>query len=49
MTQRTDYMSEAKGDAADMAEYFLDEIVEKLCEDGKASDDILNDYSGGDS
>lgn len=36
-------------DAKNMALEFVDEIVEKLCDDGEASDDLLNDYGSGDS
>ena len=39
-----DYRTDAQSDAAEMAEHFLDEIVEKLCDDGEASDDFNNDY-----
>jgi ABC-type Zn2+ transport system substrate-binding protein/surface adhesin len=44
MARKTDYRSEAISDAADTAENFLDEIVEQLMDEGKASDDLQNDY-----
>jgi hypothetical protein len=49
VSKTENYRDEAQGDAADMAENFLDEIVEALVEKGEASDDINNDYHGGDS
>jgi hypothetical protein len=45
----TDYLREARDDAKSAAQYFLDEIVEAIESDGKASDDLTNDYSDGDS
>lgn len=41
-------INDARIDACDMAENFLDEIVEQLVEKGEASNDINNDYPGGD-
>lgn len=38
------YVSESQDDAADMADHFIDEIVDFLYDDGKASDDFNNDY-----
>jgi trans-aconitate methyltransferase len=43
------YRADAINDAADTAENFIAEIVEQLIDDGKASDDLLNDYPDGDS
>lgn len=43
------YASKARSDAADMVEYFVDEIVEQLVDSGEASDDFNNDYPEGDS
>lgn len=45
----TNYRKEASDDAANMADNFLDEIVEQIQDKGRASDDINNDYDGGDS
>lgn len=47
--ERTNYPREAEDDAKNMVEEFLDQIVEQLIEKGEASNDINNDYSGGDS
>lgn len=44
----TNYRKDAAGDARDMAENFLDEIVSQIEDKGEASTDINNDYSGGD-
>jgi hypothetical protein len=44
-----DYHAKALSDACDMATEFLDQIVERILEDGRASDDINNDYPNGDS
>jgi hypothetical protein len=44
----TNYRDEARYAARDMAENFLDEIIHQLEQDGEASKDLLNDYSGGD-
>lgn len=41
------YLEDAKSDAQDTAENFRDEIVEKFLE-GEVSNDLLNDYPGGD-
>lgn len=43
------YRKEAEDDAKSMALEFLDQIVTQLEENGKASDDLNNDYAGGDS
>lgn len=45
----TNYREEAMSDAQYMAREFFDSIVEMLMEDGKASDDLYNDYPDGDS
>ena len=46
----SNYLAEARSDAADTADNFIDEIMERIVGyDGKASDDLLNDYCGGDS
>lgn len=45
---KTNWYKEALGDAIDTIDNFEDEIVEKLAEEGEASDDLFNDYSGGD-
>lgn len=47
--EETNYPLEAENDAKDTVENFIGEIVEKLIEDGEASNDLHNDYSGGDS
>jgi len=47
--QEKTYRQQADDDAKDMVEHFTDQIVEKLIEEGEASDDLNNDYSGGDS
>jgi len=44
----TNYRKEAASDARDMAENFLDAIVEQIEAKGEASTDLNNDYSGGD-
>jgi hypothetical protein len=44
----TNYRHEAIDDAANMAEEFLDQILEQIEDKGEASDDLNNDYSGGD-
>lgn len=49
MAKHDDYRAEADSDARDTAREFLDTIVDALCDDGEASDDLLNDYPGGDS
>ena len=48
-TETTNYLREAADDAADTVRNFADEILEQLLDDGKASDDLLNDYPDGDS
>ena len=48
-TETTTYLREAADDAADTVRNFADEILEQLLDDGKASDDLLNDYPGGDA
>lgn len=42
-------VQDAREAAKDTAENFLDEIIEQLMDTGKASDDLSNDYPGGDS
>lgn len=49
MPDETNYHKEAEDDAKQMVIEFSDQIVEKLIDDGEASDDLNNDYSGGDS
>ncbi len=48
MTKNKNYVSDAISDAREMALNFLDEIVEQFKNKGSASDDINNDYPGGD-
>jgi hypothetical protein len=48
-TETTNYLREAADDAADTVRNFADEILEQLLDGGKASDDLLNDYPGGDA
>ena len=48
-TETTNYLREAADDAADTVRNFADEILEQLLDDGKASDDLLNDYPDGDA
>jgi hypothetical protein len=43
------YIDDAKSDAEDTILNFEDEIVEQLHSDGKASDDLFNDYPNGDA
>lgn len=43
------YQTEAINDAIDFANNYIDEIVEQLQNEGKASDDYNNDYPSGDS
>jgi hypothetical protein len=43
------YLAEAQSDAQDMAMEFIDDIVLAIQSDGKASDDLCNDYHNGDS
>lgn len=42
------YTKKAKADACDMAENFLDEIVEQVAGEGRASHDYVEDYPDGD-
>jgi hypothetical protein len=49
MSQTENYRDLAESDAKSTVSNFRDEIVEMLLDDGKASDDLLNDYPGGDS
>lgn len=44
-----DYRKEVLSDARDTALNFLDNIARAILDDGKASDDLLNDYPNGDS
>jgi len=43
------YQQEANSDARETVSEYKDEILEKLQESGKASNDLLNDYGNGDS
>lgn len=43
------YKDEAADDARAMATEFIDEILLHVLDNGKASDDLFNDYSNGDS
>lgn len=45
----TDYQQEARDDARETVSEYKDKILEKLQESGKASQDLYNDYDGGDS
>jgi hypothetical protein len=45
---KPDYDADARRNAADTADNFIDNIVEMLVDDGKAGDDLINDYPGGD-
>ena len=45
----TDYAAEAETDALSMIQNFNEQILEQLKDKGKASNDLLNDYSSGDS
>src|SRR5208337_1785460 len=49
MSQTENYRDLAESDAKSAVSNFRDEIVEMLLDDGKASDDLLNDYPNGDS
>jgi len=50
MSRETEnYLASAESDAKETVDNFKDEIVEQLCDDGKASDDLNNDYPGGDA
>ena len=44
-----DYRQNARDDAQETGLEFLDQIVEQLEEKGEASDDLYNDYDGGDA
>ena len=45
----TNYRQEAEDDAANLVlEYFMDEIVDQIIDNGEASADINNDYANGD-
>lgn len=43
------YTDEAHSDAVEMVKEFIDEVVNQLVCDGKASNDLFNDYVHGDS
>lgn len=43
------YLDNAQSDASDTVDDFRDEIEEQLVEKGEASQDLRNDYSGGDA
>lgn len=45
----TNYRKMANEAAWDMAENFVEEMIDQWCESGEISDDINNDYSNGDS
>lgn len=49
MAERENYRRNAEDDARETVEYFMDEIVERLIDKGEASNDLNNDYSGGDA
>jgi hypothetical protein len=49
MSDTTTYYQDAENDARDTAENFLDVIIEQLLADGKASNDLNNDYPDGDA
>ena len=49
MARKTNYIQEAQEDALSFIEEFIDEICQRLLDDGEASDDWNNDYSSGDS
>lgn len=46
---RASTLVDAEDDARTTAENFLDVIAEMICQKRRASDDLLNDYLGGDS
>lgn len=48
-TEVENYLANAESDAKETVDNFKDEIVEQLLDSGKASDDLLNDYDGGDA
>jgi hypothetical protein len=43
------YVQNAVDDAAKTVKHFADAILDQLFDDGKASDDLLNDYDNGDA
>lgn len=45
---QTDYVAQARTDAADTARHFEADILRMLCDDGAASADLNNDYPDGD-
>jgi len=45
----SDYQTKAEEDARDTVSEYREQILEALLEDGKASDDLLNDYPSGDA
>ena len=49
MARETNYFQEAQEDALQFIEEYKDEIIQRLLDDGEASDDVNNDYSSGDS
>lgn len=49
MSETKDYIQNAVQDARYCALNYLDEIVDQLMEEKEASDDLLNDYTDGDS
>lgn len=49
-TSEPTYRDQVDEDAKELVtEYFMDEIITQLIDEGEASDDINNDYDGGDS
>lgn len=45
----SNWLNDARTDAADTANEFIDTIVDEYVDHGEVSDDLLNDYPGGDS
>jgi hypothetical protein len=45
----TSYRDEAIDDARETAREFIDDITQAILDNGKASDDLYNDYSDGDA
>lgn len=45
----TNWLEKAESDAWDMAENFLEDMIDQWCESGEISDDIKKDYSDGDA
>ena len=45
----SNYLRDAAEDASETVRNFADEILEKLLDSGKASDDLFNDYPNGDA